>query len=765
MFNRQAVPHPGRNHGGETMCHRRICQPRFLRIAASVAALAAWLCLAAPSLAAEAKPGEPAAPPVPPAIAPLLDAIQAQDAAAAEKLARDLVKLGPQGIADLCGLVVAPGKIDDSKARFALHGLAMHTARPGAETERMMVCEAFRKVLAGPAPAAVKGFFLRQLRLMGCPKAVPAISEFLLNEELSEYAAQALVSIGGEEATAALRQALPKATGKCRLTLIQDLGVVRDAKAAPDLLKAAADPDREIRLAALFSLANIGDAAAADTLMKATDVEGLYEKSKATDAVLLLARRLGEAGKKKEAEAIYRTLWQTRADPRDRHVRCAALRGLATVLGAGAMDDVAAAMKSDDLQIRAAAVEVAATLPGEDVTAKLIEQMKALPPASRADMLGLLARRGGAAAETAILDAMKDADEGVRLAAVTAAGALKGDKAAPALLALVSSDNSKLRDAARRSLERVAGDPASAAIAAAIPSAATPQAKRDLLGVLMVRGAKGQVDAVAAIAAQDPDAGVRQAAMGVLEYLAEEKHVPLLVGAVVKAKDDGERGAAEKALGALCGRLVKKDECVDKIMPAMGGADVPAKAALVRVLAKAGGPKALAAVRAAVKEADATIQEAGVRALADWPDASVAPDLMEIAKTGVKQNLQVLALRGYVRLANVPADRAAAEKLKMYEAALAAAKRPEDKKMVLGAMGEMKTIAALRVAAALVADETLKEEAAATAVRVARNMGDDVRSDEAKADVRAAMQKALEILKGDNVRKEAQGVMQRLDRK
>jgi hypothetical protein len=77
----------------------------------------------------------------------------------------------------------------------------------------------------------------------------------------------------------------------------------------------------------------------------------------------------------------------------------------------------------------------------------------------------------------------------------------------------------------------------------------------------------------------------------------------------------------------------------------------------------------------------------------------------------------------------------------------------------------MKTIAALRMAAALVADETLKEEAAATAVRIARNMGDDVRSDEAKADVRAAMQKALEILKGDNVRKEAQGVMQRLDRK
>ena len=747
------------------MCQRRICQPRLLRIAASVAALAAWLCLAAPSLAAEAKPGDPAAPVAPPAIAPILEKIQTQDAAAAEKLAQDLVKLGPQGIADLCGLVVEPGKIDDSKARFALHGLAMHTARPGAGAERMMVCEGFRKVLAGPAPAAIKGFFLRQLRLMGCPKAIPAISEFLLNEELSEYAAQALVSIGGDEAAAALRQALPKATGKFRLTLIQDLGVIRDAQSAPELLKAAADADREVRLAALFALATIGDAKATDTLMKATEVDGLDEKSRATDAVFLLARRLGEAGKKKEAEAIYRTLWKARADPRDRHVRCAAVQGLAAVLGAAAMDDLAAAMKSDDLQIRAAAVEAAATMPGDAVTARLIEQAKSLAPAGRADMLGLLARRGGAAAEAAVVDAIKDADEGVQLAAVTAAAALKGDKVAPALLPLLSSDNGKLRDAARKSLERVDGDRASAAIAAAIPTAASPQLKRDLLSVLTVRGAKGQIAVVADIAGQDPDAGVRQAALGVLEYLAEEKHIPILVSAVVKAKEDPERGAAEKALGSVCGRMTKREDCVEKILPAMRGAAVPAKAALVRVLAKAAGPKALEAVRAAVKDADATIQEAGVRALADWPDASVAPDLLEIAKTGARQNLQVLALRGYVRLANVPPDRPAAEKLKMYEAALAAAKRPEEKKLVLGPLGEIKVIGALRMAAALMGDDPLKEEAAATAVRIAKSMGDDVRKDDARADVRAAMQKVLDISKGDNVRKDAEGVIQRIDRK
>lgn len=725
--------------------------------------LAIALTTTSAALAAQAKAGEPAAPVPPPAIAELLAKIQAQDAPAADKLAQELVRLGPSGIADLCGLVVEPGKIDDSKARFAIHGLAVHVSRPGADAERQTVCEVFRKMVTGPAPAAVKGFFLRQLRIMACPKAVEAIGECLLNEELCEYAAQALLSIGGEAAADAMLKALPKAQGKCRLTLIQDLGVAREARSAPDLLKAANDLDREVRLAALSALGNIGVPGAAETLTRAAEADGLYERSRATDALLLLARRLGEAGSKPEAERIYRHLWNTRTDPRDRHVRCAAIRGLAIVLGAGAMNDILAALKSDDLQIRTAAIEAAVATPGEDITANWVRRMEGLPPAGRADILAILARRGGPAAEGAVLAAIKDADENVRLAATAAAASFKGDRLVPALLACLASEKGKWRDAARRSLERLGGDEASAAIAAAMPAAAK-DVRRDLLAILAARGARGQAAAVLA-ATKDEDGGVRQAALGALEVLADERQAPDLVALVVKARDDGERSAAEKALGGLCGRMVKKETCVEQILPALAGADPPAKAALIRVLAKAAGPKALDAVRAALKDADATIQEAGVRALSDWPDPAVAPDLLEIAMTAAKQTSQVLALRGYVRLANVPPDRPAAEKLKMYEQAMAAAKRPDEKRLVLGALGEMRLLDALKMAAPLMGDETVKEEAAATVVRIARNLGDDVRKDDAKAEVKAAVTKALQIARNENVRKDAESVLQRIERK
>ena len=717
--------------------------------------LAAGTCLwAASSLAAEE--AKPEAPKPAGALADIVARIPNDDRAAAEKACAELLRLGPKGVTDLCALLVEPGKGDDSRARFAVHGLALYVSRPGAEPERLMVCQALREQLGGPMPTAVKGFILRQLRLMACPAAVAAISGSLLNEELCEYAAHALVSIGGEGAAKALRDALPKAKGKCRLTIIQDLGVLRDAPSAPELLKAAAESDREIRLAALYGLGNIGDAAATDVLLKASNVEAAYERAKATEAVLLLAGRLAEADKKREAEQIYRTLWKTRTDPKDRHVRCAAISGLAAVLGAGAMDDLVAAMKSDDPQVRAAAIEAAAAAPGDEATRKWADLAKTMPPAARADILALLARRGGPVAVGAVLDAMKDADEFVRLEAINAARSFGDEKVAAPLIALLPSKNDKEKQAARRSLERMPGEKVTGAVAAAMASAPTPLVKRDLLGIMAARGARGRVDVILA-AAKDPDEGVRADALSALEGLADEASAPAILSLLLAAKTPNERQAAEKALGAVCGRASRKDACVDAVLGAMGSADGSTKCALIRVLGRTGSAKALGAVRAAAKDAAAEIQDAGIRALADWPEPSVAGDLLEIAKTGTKPAQQVLALRGYIRLANVPPERPVAEKLKAYEQAMSVAKRPDEKKMVLGALGDLKDPAAMEMAVAALADAALKEEAAAAAVKIAKNLGGNP-----KDRIKAAMGKVLEVTKNDGTRKDAEQVLQKV---
>jgi HEAT repeat protein len=688
------------------------------------------------------------------ALAGIMAKIPNDDAAAAIAAYGELVKIGPQGIKDLAVLIVEPGAVDDSKARTAFHGLAMYVSRPGADAERKMFSETVAGLLGGKAPNSVKSFYLTQLRLAGLPEAAPAAGALLLNEELCDYAAQTLVTIGGEDAAMALVRALPKATGKCRLTIIQNLGAVRSAYAGPELLKAVGDADREVRLAALWALANIGDPKAVDAILKAVGAESVYERAKAADAALLLAQRLSGGKLAKEAEQIYRTLWKTRTGEKDRHIRCAAIRGLAILNGAGAMDDLLAAMKDADPQVCAAAAQAALAMPGEEITQKWVRELPSLTPAARCEVLAMIAGRGGPAAEAAILDATKDKDEGVRVAAINAAAQFSNEKMAPALIAFLASAGKAEQEAAQAALGRMPGDKTTAAVAAALP-VAQATLKRGLLAILAVRGARGQVDVILATAS-DADAGVRGAALAAAETLGEDKNIPALVGLLLKAKPE-EKQAVEKVLGAVCGRAADKDATADLAARAMPGADAATRAALVRTLARVGGGKALATVRAAVKAPEADIQDAAIRALAAWPDGGAAPDLLDLAKTAAKPAHQVLALRGYVRLAGVPPERAVGEKLKMYEDALAAAKRPDDKRMVLGALSDLKSPKALAMALPLMADDSLREEAAAAAVKIAKNLPGGP-----NAEIKAAMEKVLAASKNDGTRKAAEDIIKKM---
>ena len=681
------------------------------------------------------------------ALAGILAKLPNDDLAVATAAYQDLVKLGPQGVKDLAALIVEPGAIDDSKARTAFHGLAMYVSRPGADAERKMFSETVARLLGGKAPNSVKSFYLTQLRLAGLPDAAPAIGALLASDELCDYAAQTLVSIGPDAAAPALRQALAGAKGRCRLTIIQNLGVVRDVQAGPELMKIVGDADRDVRLTALWALANIGDAAATDAILKAVGAESVYERAKGADAALLLAQRLAEAKKAKEAEQIYRTLWKTRTGEKDRHIRCAAVRGLAMLLGAGAMDDLLAAMKDADPQIRAAAAQAALAMPGEEITQKWVRELPSLAPAARGEVLAMVARRGGPAAEAAVLDAVKDKDDGVRLAAINAAASLSNEKLVPALIALLSSPDKAEQGAAQAALGRMPGEKATAAVAVEISSASQEaRIKYKLIEILSARGARGRVDVILA-AASDPDVVVRTAALEAVAVLGSEKNIPALVGLLAKAPE-GEKPAVEKALGAVCSRAAGKDAAADLMAKAMPGADAATRAALVRTLARIGGAKALAAVRASAKAPEEEIQDAAIRALAAWPDGAAAPDLLELAKSAAKPAHQVLALRGYVRLAG--------ENLKMLEQAMAAAKRPDDKQMVLGAVGGLKSAKALALVVPLMADEGLKEAAAATAVKIAKSLPGS-----ANAEVKAAMEKVVAASKNNGTRMAAEEILKK----
>jgi len=248
------------------------------------------------------------------------------------------------------------------KPKYALHGLVMYASRPKADDERKMVAETLAAELKPDRSPELQAFIARQLQWCGRAEEVPALARLLTGERLCEPAAQALLAIGGKEATAALRKALGGATGKRRVTIVKALGRLRDASSARAVRKDAGSNDRNLRLVALYALGNMPDPAAIPIELDAADVKGRFERSQAVDASLRLARRLAAEGNTEDAEKICRHFLSTRKAPEDVHDRCAALHDLAMSAGVKAVDDVMAALNSKELKYLVPAARTAVKL-------------------------------------------------------------------------------------------------------------------------------------------------------------------------------------------------------------------------------------------------------------------------------------------------------------------------------------------------------------------------------------------------------------------
>jgi len=245
------------------------------------------------------------------------------DAAIAE-----IQKMGRDGVLGLIDLLVPPGGGDDVKPHYALHALAIAVCKIEDKEPRQVFSEAVASQLGGTRPKGVQAYLCQELGVAGGKEVAPALGKLLTDEELCDWAIRSLVAIG-DGAAEQLRAALPNATGKCRLAIIQNLGVVKDEKSVDALKAAAADQDREIRLAALWGLANIGDPGSVDLLLKAADAEPGWERIQATKACLMLAEKL-LANRKDDAVKIYTRLRDTRTDPSEKYVKDAAEKAIAS---------------------------------------------------------------------------------------------------------------------------------------------------------------------------------------------------------------------------------------------------------------------------------------------------------------------------------------------------------------------------------------------------------------------------------------------------
>jgi HEAT repeat protein len=634
---------------------------------------------------------------------------------------------------------------------LALQRISFHASRPGAEVERAALSKVLASNLTG-ASVSLKVVLLRHIQRIGREETVPSVAALLNDQDalVRDGARRALSNNPTSAAADALRTALDAtddATWKGALIIA--LADRRNPADAPTFAKAATSTDEAVRIPALIALAHVGDASAARVLAAARDTGSDAAKATANNACLLLADRLITLDQKAAAAKIYREYLYS-----PQRYRYAAIIGIGV---AGTDEEVAKllnVLSDKDPQARGAALQALSRRRDPALANEIVARLAKADASTKPWLLRALIGQNDKRAGKLMLEAASDPDEALRMLALTMLARLGDASAVPALLKSAAAKGEE-QIAARNALEMLPGVAVDAALVKGV--AAGPVGER----TEAIRALGARRTAVAGLlftVAGDADPAVRSEAMKSLALVAGFEELPRAINLVIDAKEDADRDQAVRTVVAIARKDENADVRVAPLVTESERAEGPVKAALLNAMGQLGGAKALDAIRAAVKSDDEKTHEAGVRALASWPDTAPLGELLTLAREEKSNTLSVLSLRGYVRLVGLPNKRPAPETIKLYQDAMTAAKRNDEKKMVLGGLGEVKDVKALDVVAPFLADEALANEACAAAIKIAKESGQSN-----KELARTTMKKVLEVSKNDGQKKAAKDVLTKLE--
>ncbi len=642
------------------------------------------------------------------------------------------------------------------EAQRRFEDVALAAGRPGAEVQRQALGTVMADALGRTDNVEAKAWLLRQLQYIGGAEAVPALVKAMAsdNARVAECARRALQAGDSDAAGDALRDTLAGATkADAQVALINAVADRRDAKAVGLIARHVDSSNPDVARAAAAGLGSIGTEAAADTLRKARKAARGEVRTVVLDSLLRCGGHLLDAGKTDAAWAVYQSLDEKALPDR---VRMGAIRGMALARPAQAPDLLTRTMTGPNPALRRYALTQVSEAPGGEAATRAFAAM--LPKLAAEEQEALvreLADRGDPAAKPAVLRAVGSETEAVRAAAIAAMGKLGGADDVVRLAQMAAKAEGNVKKAALQSLVRLRGQGVDEAMIEALDDVEA-DARAELIAALADRQAEGVAGRLAQYL-DAADGGVRVAAAEALGRIGTCQAIGPLAGVV--AGDDGKaRGAAAKAIQAICDRSKDKAACAKALVGAIERAPAGAKPHLIIALPRTGTETALEAARSALTSRDAGVREAAIRALADWPTAAPLGDLLGLVKTAEKDAHKILALRGYVRLVTM-AEGSEDRKAEMYKQAMAAAKRAQEKRMVLSALTEAPSPVTLDLARGQMGEADLKDEAALAVGTIAHAIVSGYPNE-----AREAAEAVLAQSKNETARKEAQKALNVLTR-
>ncbi len=630
----------------------------------------------------------------------------------------------------------------------------------GSPEQRKALEARLLKLLQSNATAAGKEVAFRQLALIGTDTSVPLLAPLLARADTAELARYALAAIPGALADEALLKSLSQAPNdRIKIGIITSLGNRRVVKSTSLLAGLISPANPEVTGAAVAALANIADRPALKALLAARSKAGAQVRDLISEACLVCADRLAERGESPAAIGVYKQMLGP-GEPRMFRIR--ALSGFAAANAKAAVPVLTAEMESKDPQVQAAAIKLLNGIPGPDITKAMIGAFSRLPVPGKVHLLTALAHRGDASAKPTILAAVKSDTPELRAAALAGLGRL-GDESNVLMLAeAAASREGPEQTAARRSLYSLRGPGIDGALISAMTSS-QGKVKLELITAAGERGANSAADALVK-AAQGSDPDVRRSALVALRNVGGAVQTTPLLDLVLKASSASERRDATQTLAMIAKRA--QPAGIGTLTSAYKAtSDLNSRLSLLEVMGQTSNEEVLPLLRDSIRDTDPQVARAGILALSSWDSSTPLKDLLSYAQTVSRNlesnapedpgpqasqagagragrgaarsgprpgggrygpqptnNLQVLALRGVLKLILLQPQRPPSESGRLLAIAMSLASQTAEKFAILSLLPSFPCKESLEVARSAQSDPAVANEATVALAQVTHAM-------------------------------------------
>lgn len=580
-------------------------------------------------------------------------------------------------------------------------------------------CEAkILQFLRSPASQPAKVVASRHLRIIAGETAVPALAAMLADERTADLALYGLQPIPGAEATDALGRALAITNGSTRLGVIAALGERRDQAAIALLIPLLAEPASAS--AAATALGRIGGKEPASALASAYGSSTGALKPVLAAAMLAAAEPVVAAGDLAAGQPVFDTLAADTSLPVS--VRRAAVLGRISTAGSGAPALVLEQLTQSDASIREAAMTTIPRVFGPDAIEPVCALLPKVPEAVQIQLLSVLSGYPGERVRPTVLQAAQSDQVSVRTAAMKALETVGDASVVPFLANAAALALNAEQTAARSALAGLKGRTVDDAIIELLrldPPAAVQGELLLAAGARRIFLAKPLVAAALSSASEF----VRIQALRAMRTIGTPSDVDAVLDVLLGTANETEREEAAKTAGELARMATAADWRSRAVRTRLTEetATEP-RARLISLLPLIGDAASLPVLRTAGADPDPEVADAAVRALLAWPTADARDDIIGLARNSRNETHRLLALRGLVRVVRMDRYRnpqAAVADLKL---AAELSWRPEEQKLVLGALAQFPCREALDLAAGFLREESTRAEAQAAMSTIKERM-------------------------------------------